>query len=518
MVQLKYFGDDRDFFKYDLITHILRTTDIINYAFIPMLTHHRQSNEGNKVPIHHSARSEELFRFIDLCPNKSLKHWEAWLGDYVESYKTIEPVDEIFFSDENREKYWEKFLPVASIEQALVFVDPDTGMETGRDSYLRKAGRDKYLLNKELKHLIGALADSSFLMIYQHLQRNKKKHDLDVEKKLNQVRNVESSVYAGAYREDDLVFICITKNATVFNAIYSELTQYHEKIAHKYGAIYNFSPGVQKEEAEEIESCTVEEIITSSVNKTEPSEVFSEDNAAQNFVKQLATEGIGHSYKVPIEDIKDKLDYSDLRQNFYHIVLARIAWSKTILYKFIDKHASYNGAFAEEIFNNNKTQKGLIEGWAKTLSDDEAFELLKDNLAIDPAMVLAYMNRGMMGKNNKQALFDWLDNNGIKRHETFSKPFHLLGLIPMFIGLFIMYAGYSSEWSVLWLFIGSLIIFAGALPEVFTQRRIHRDAQAKVIEFLEKGGKEPEYIFLPDNRYEEMKRREQQESHQKNRW
>jgi len=83
VVQLKYFGDDRDFFKYDLITHILTSTDLNNYAFVPMLTHHRQSNEGNKAPIHHSSRSEELFRFIDLCPNKSLKHWEAWLTDCV---------------------------------------------------------------------------------------------------------------------------------------------------------------------------------------------------------------------------------------------------------------------------------------------------------------------------------------------------------------------------------------------------------------------------------------------------
>ena len=38
MVQLKYFGDDRDYFKYDSITYLLKAGLFRRYAFIPMLT------------------------------------------------------------------------------------------------------------------------------------------------------------------------------------------------------------------------------------------------------------------------------------------------------------------------------------------------------------------------------------------------------------------------------------------------------------------------------------------------
>lgn len=38
MVQLKYFGDSRDYFKYDLITTLVQHTSLDNYLFVPMLT------------------------------------------------------------------------------------------------------------------------------------------------------------------------------------------------------------------------------------------------------------------------------------------------------------------------------------------------------------------------------------------------------------------------------------------------------------------------------------------------
>jgi len=327
MVQLKYFGDDRDFFKYDLITHVLRSTNLINYAFIPMLTRHRDSNEGNKAPNNNAARSEKLFQFIDLCPNKSLEHWEAWLSDYVESYKTIEPVDETFFSDENRALYWKKFLPLASTEQALVFVDPDTGLETGGDSYLRKAGRDKYLLNAELGKLIEALPDSSCLVIYQHLQRNKKRHELDVEKKLNQVRAVEASLYIGAYREDDLVFIFISKKNNVHEEVFAALTKYHKKIAHQYGAVYKSLPDTQKA-GTEMDSAKISiETITANTDESEDSGKLIDADTGMDIANSSSVnnEAISGTYKVPIESIKDKLDYSDLRQNLYSLLSRRFS-------------------------------------------------------------------------------------------------------------------------------------------------------------------------------------------------
>jgi hypothetical protein len=239
MVQLKYFGDDRDFFKYDLITHIFSETSCLdNYVFIPMLTEHRIDNEGNVAPKHNGDRSDDLFQFISHCPNKSLNHWESWLETSVQSYKTVEPVDRTFFSDVNRLSYWKKFEGIINTENSLIFVDPDTGLETGSPSYLQKAGREKYLLNTELQHLIENLSESSVLMIYQHLQRNKKRHDMDVEKKIDQVESIDDSILVSAYREDDLAFLFIAKKTELHNDVFNVLTEYHAKSTHQYREVY----------------------------------------------------------------------------------------------------------------------------------------------------------------------------------------------------------------------------------------------------------------------------------------
>lgn len=121
MVQLKYFGDSRDYFKYDLITHLLKSGVVSNYAFVPMLTNHRVDDGGNKAPKHIDGKSTELLSFIDRCGYKNLEHWEAWLKPVVSSYVTVQPVNKIFFEDGARNKYWESFDAALSNEKCPNF-------------------------------------------------------------------------------------------------------------------------------------------------------------------------------------------------------------------------------------------------------------------------------------------------------------------------------------------------------------------------------------------------------------
>jgi len=46
MVQHKYFGDSRDYLKYDLIKMVLENPVLPHYVFIPMLTEPRYDREG----------------------------------------------------------------------------------------------------------------------------------------------------------------------------------------------------------------------------------------------------------------------------------------------------------------------------------------------------------------------------------------------------------------------------------------------------------------------------------------
>lgn len=234
MVQLKYFGDSRDFFKYDLITAVLDQLSLRHYVFIPMLTEHRQDNEGKKIPCKRGNASDKLLEFIASCDGKSLKHWEAWLIHYVDSYRTLEPVDNKFFSDQSRDEYWKEFQPIIGQKNALAFVDPDTGLETGTPGYLRKMGREKYILNRELQFLISKIDPSSVLMLYQHLPNNKHLHEKSVAKKLQQVRSANESAFACAYREDDLAFLFVSKKENIHKQIQTMLKKYHANSNNKY--------------------------------------------------------------------------------------------------------------------------------------------------------------------------------------------------------------------------------------------------------------------------------------------
>jgi hypothetical protein len=239
MVQLKYFGDSRDFFKYDLITNLLKHNLVCNYVFVPMLTKARQgNNEGNKKPKQRDDRSKELFSFINSCDSKDLRHWESWLTQYVESYTTVEPVNDFFWEDERREAYWKSFEAALATKNALIFLDPDTGLQTGCPAYRKKHGAEKYILNSELRHLYQTMDKSSVLMIYQHLQFNKHKHEGDVRKKVIQASEATQCPYVLAYREDDLAFLFLTKNRGKFSPFCKIIESYEASSCDPYTFIY----------------------------------------------------------------------------------------------------------------------------------------------------------------------------------------------------------------------------------------------------------------------------------------
>lgn len=238
MVQLKYFGDSRDYFKYDLISSVLQGMGINNYVFVPMLTDHRDDNEGNKLPKHMEGKSASLYSFIKDCHSKDLNHWEKWFCEIGINYKTVQPVNDAFFRDENRSNYWKAFSKHLQTEDALVFIDPDTGLESGSQSYLRMMGREKYILNNEIAHLYMLLDASSVLMIYQHLPMNKHIHEDAVIKKVEQLQAKSGGNLACAYREDDLAFIFIAKNPNLFRRLYRILVEYHSSSQHPRKTLY----------------------------------------------------------------------------------------------------------------------------------------------------------------------------------------------------------------------------------------------------------------------------------------
>jgi hypothetical protein len=110
--------------------------------------------------------------------------------------------------------------------KTLVFVDPDTGLRPERLPALKKGGREKYILNNELKTLFGWLDPESILMIYQHLPRDRSRCFDATQKKLLQARSVCNTELACAYREYDLAFVFVAKSKEIFKQLLDLLDKY----------------------------------------------------------------------------------------------------------------------------------------------------------------------------------------------------------------------------------------------------------------------------------------------------
>lgn len=80
-------------------------------------------------------------------------------------------------------------------------------------------GPEKYLLNRELHSVFQSIHDSSCIMIYQHLPRNRHFYNAQTEKKMSQALSACGHAYVAAYREGDLAFLFVTKTDTFQNIL-----------------------------------------------------------------------------------------------------------------------------------------------------------------------------------------------------------------------------------------------------------------------------------------------------------
>lgn len=229
MVQLKYYGDDRDYFKYDLISYVLRECEFDSYGFVPMLTEHRYDNEGNIAPSPSNCKSKELLSFIRSHSRPDLNNWESWLNNYTSSYITVQPVNSTYIRSANRKEYWLKFNHVFSAPNSLIFFDPDTGIQAGRKTRIKPSDYEKYILNEEMPEILGRLSENSAFVIYQHLQRNSKLHESDMVRKIEALSSMSPSINISAYREKDLAFMFIAKGYSPHQNIQLAINKYHSR-------------------------------------------------------------------------------------------------------------------------------------------------------------------------------------------------------------------------------------------------------------------------------------------------
>ena len=144
----QYAGDVRDFHKYDLLLDLVegyrQLTNVI------MLTPDDKTGEGCKKKYECGTRRADLHAFLATHTDvKNLPKLFVGRGFAYNHYDKS-------FSHESRDDYFDS-IPSEWLQQALVFCDPDIGLEQDR-AYSRRVP-DKYIWFEEAGKLWGRMKD-----------------------------------------------------------------------------------------------------------------------------------------------------------------------------------------------------------------------------------------------------------------------------------------------------------------------------------------------------------------------
>jgi hypothetical protein len=173
----QYFGDQNDYFKYDLLIFLAEgLSGLKRLSAIWMLTANDKSNDGGKRGYPTGKFRDSLHEFLQNPehPERKVSRLKNYFekrsfGFEFHSYR--DDLESGEFRDENRDQYFAE-IPDEFLKSALVFIDPDNGLEPraggGKD-------KSKYVKLSDLDTLLGRMDTKSIAVIYQHLPRMHRK-------------------------------------------------------------------------------------------------------------------------------------------------------------------------------------------------------------------------------------------------------------------------------------------------------------------------------------------------------
>lgn len=166
----QYFGDINDYCKYGLLRALQSTSDC-NFLVVWMLTPDDNSRDGGlRSHLQFPEKWEHFDRDLYAGLSALLPSGSAPRVSLLESSNLL-PRTSYYAATvpdvRDQRDVWSRRMLGAASGADVVFVDPDTGIETARTCIGRK-GSSKYVARKELQELWDS---GCSLVIYQHFRR-----------------------------------------------------------------------------------------------------------------------------------------------------------------------------------------------------------------------------------------------------------------------------------------------------------------------------------------------------------
>ncbi len=167
----KYFGDKRDYFKYDLMIFLAHTLpDIQRFTFIPMLTANDGSGDGGKTNYAPEGGNCELHQFLQSCikgERRNIRQLRTFFMRHHFRFEYCPYSDDMYFIHHQRGPYFAR-IPDNSLNRAVVLADPDNGLEV--KSMIPSAGH-RYIRYEEVRSLYFRMDATSVLVVFQYFPR-----------------------------------------------------------------------------------------------------------------------------------------------------------------------------------------------------------------------------------------------------------------------------------------------------------------------------------------------------------
>lgn len=192
-----------------------------------MLTESDDSGEGEIRAYQPDERRIGLYRFLQNCRTPADRNVSK-LAEYFADrrYRYFAHLDPYCFDESG--KYFEA-VPADRLTSALIFLDPDIGLQVGKPSYMRKSGIDKYLSDESIFALGKRSSADSVFLLYQHLQKDSTKRHRDLEERANRFRDLLSADHAVCLSHGDLAFIAAARTDEIERRVKEAFVQHAEK-------------------------------------------------------------------------------------------------------------------------------------------------------------------------------------------------------------------------------------------------------------------------------------------------
>ena len=220
----KFFADRNDFVKYDLLLELVEKGHFRQLTLIPMLTPKDNRKGGQLTEFPREAGRRELYEFLRTCLSadiRDIRELRKFFQNRPFQYTPYKDTE--YFRHETRTEYF-RGISDSALQDALVFLDPDNGLEV--DSMSSK-NSDRYVRFDELRELLHRIADTSVLMVFQYFPRQNRSEY--VRRAALKLRNLARASFSMFISDNRILFVLLFKNVHSLHWVHDSIQAYAQK-------------------------------------------------------------------------------------------------------------------------------------------------------------------------------------------------------------------------------------------------------------------------------------------------